>query len=209
MKWTMDGGLRGVSVGLGALAMGGVLLGAAPASSGDGARAESAAESMTPVTGVAGSTMCVPLGPGEYYAIPLVTTKNVPGTGAARGEATAIFANSPFGISVTPDGSYLQRIRISMERLKRPRSGTYVVWFTTTEVDQIQLAGELTDFGSFEADVGWNKYLVVITHEASFDPEATMWSGPIAFRGMSRSGMMHTMAGHGPFEEEKCAAYGY
>ena len=36
-----------------------------------------------------------------------------------------------------------------------------------------------------------------------------MWTGPIVIRGMSRSGMMHTMAGHGPFEEENCAAYGY
>lgn len=36
-----------------------------------------------------------------------------------------------------------------------------------------------------------------------------MWSGPVVLRGMSRSGMMHTMAGHGPFEQENCAAYGY
>jgi hypothetical protein len=28
-------------------------------------------------------------------------------------------------------------------------------------------------------------------------------------RGMSRSGMMHTMAGHGPFQQENCARYGY
>ncbi|MDE2875730.1 MAG: hypothetical protein OXU69_07275 [Gemmatimonadota bacterium] len=31
----------------------------------------------------------------------------------------------------------------------------------------------------------------------------------VVIRGMSRSGMTHTMAGHGPFEEENCAAYGY
>jgi hypothetical protein len=28
-------------------------------------------------------------------------------------------------------------------------------------------------------------------------------------RGMSRSGRMHTLAGHGPFEAEPCAKYGF
>jgi len=36
-----------------------------------------------------------------------------------------------------------------------------------------------------------------------------MWTGPVVMRGMSRSGLMHTMAGHGAFEQENCAAYGY
>jgi len=26
---------------------------------------------------------------------------------------------------------------------------------------------------------------------------------------VSRSGLMHTMAGHGAFQQENCAAYGY
>ena len=51
--------------------------------------------------------------------------------------------------------------------------------------------------------------LVVITLEAGDDPSAQRWSGPIAFRGMSRSGLMHTMAGHGALQQENCAAYGY
>ena len=41
------------------------------------------------------------------------------------------------------------------------------------------------------------------------DPGAERWSGPIVFRGMSRSGMMHTMVGHGALQKENCAAYGY
>ena len=56
--------------------------------------------------------------------------------------------------------------------------------------------------------VGWNKFLVVITLEADNDPEQSMWVGPIVFRGVSRSGMMHTMVGHGALEQENCAAYG-
>ncbi len=49
----------------------------------------------------------------------------------------------------------------------------------------------------------------MITLEAVDDPAAETWSGPVALRGMSRSGMMHTMVGHGAFQQENCAAYGY
>ena len=50
---------------------------------------------------------------------------------------------------------------------------------------------------------------MVVTLESSDDPDQTMWTGPIVFRGASRSGMMHTMVGHGPLQQENCAAYGY
>jgi hypothetical protein len=69
--------------------------------------------------------------------------------------------------------------------------------------------GTLDENFQVAGTASWNKFLVVITLEAVDDPVAKRWSGPIAFRGMSRSGMMHTMAGHGPFEQENCAAYGY
>ena len=55
----------------------------------------------------------------------------------------------------------------------------------------------------------WNKFLVVITLEPDDGGESGMWSGPVVFRGMSRSGMMHTMVGHGALQQENCAAYGY
>ena len=57
--------------------------------------------------------------------------------------------------------------------------------------------------------VTWNKFIVVVTLEPEDDPAAEMWSGPVVFRGMSRSGMMHTMVGHGALQQENCAAYGY
>ena len=56
--------------------------------------------------------------------------------------------------------------------------------------------------------VAWNKFLGVITREPA-DATPETWQGPIIMRGMSRSGRMHTMAGHGPFEAEPCAKYGY
>ena len=167
-----------------------------------------------PVSGPAGSAS----GPGalvpgargpEYYQFPMVSTKRVPGTGNATGVGEVAFTQSPFGIALAEDGSYHYDFTVRFERLKPARSGAYVVWTTTPELDQVVLAGELADPVAFSGKVAWNKFLVVVTLEPAFDPDATMWTGPIVIRGMSRSGMMHTMAGHGPFEEENCAAYGY
>ena len=145
----------------------------------------------------------------EYYQFPMVSTKRVPGTGNAAGVGEVAFSQSPYGIALGTDGSYRYDFTVRFERLGPARGGTYVVWTTTPELDQVALAGELTDPAGFSGKVAWNKFLVVVTLEPAFDPDAAMWTGPIVIRGMSRSGMMHTMAGHGPFEEKNCAAYGY
>ena len=145
----------------------------------------------------------------EYYQFPMVSTRRVPGTGNASGVGEVDFAQSPYGVALAGDGSYLYDFTVRFERLGPARGGTYVVWATTPELDEVVLAGEMTDPARFSGKVTWNKFLVVVTLEPAFDPAAVMWSGPIVIRGMSRSGMMHTMAGHGPFEQENCAAYGY
>ena len=150
------------------------------------------------------------LRPGpEYYQFPMVSTRRVPGTGNASGLGEVAFAQSPYGVALGSDGSYQYDFTVRFERLGPARGGVYVVWTTTPELDRIALAGELTDPASFTGRVAWNKFLVVVTLEPALDPDAKVWTGPIVIRGMSRSGMMHTMAGHGPFEEKNCAAYGY
>ncbi len=159
---------------------------------------------------IGGATGPVPGAAGpEYYQFPMVSTRRVPGTGNAAGVGEVAFSQSPFGVALAEDGSYHYDFTVRFERLKPARSGAYVVWTTTPELDQVVLAGELADPAAFSGKVAWNKFLVVVTLEPVFDPDATIWTGPIVIRGMSRSGMMHTMAGHGPFEEENCAAYGY
>ncbi|MGI9628639.1 MAG: hypothetical protein ACR2QM_17525 [Longimicrobiales bacterium] len=145
----------------------------------------------------------------DYYQFELVTTKRVPGTAGASGVGEVFFAGTPYGVSLASDGSYLYDFTVRFKRLKQPRDGAFVVWVTTTTLDKVALVGELTDPTEFSGSVEWNKFLVVVTHESSYDPEATIWEGPVVIRGMSRSGLMHTMAGHGPFEQEKCAAFGY
>jgi len=148
------------------------------------------------------------LGP-DYYTIDLVSTKRIPGSGQAVGKGEVYYASTPFGISLSDDGSYVYNLDISIEKLRPPKQGVYVAWVTTPQIDQIQRFGALTEAHQASGTVHWNKFLVVITLEPEDDQHATMWEGPVVLRGISRSGLMHTMAGHGPFEDEPCALYGY
>ena len=146
----------------------------------------------------------------DYYSVEQVTTKNIPGTGLARGKADlSVPGNSPFSVSILSDGSYEYSIHISLERMKTPTQGRLVAWVTTREVDEVRRLGTLDENLQVSGKVAWNKFLVVITLEPNQNHEQSMWTGPIVFRGMSRSCMMHTMVGHGALQQENCAAYGY
>ena len=152
---------------------------------------------------------CSPDPGAPYYAVDLVTTKRLPGTARAFGTGHVTFARSPFGVALAEDGSYLYDVRIRLEEMKKPEAGVLVAWVTTPQVDQIRRLGPLDDALTVSGQVTWNKFLAVVTLEDRDDPDAATWSGPLVVRGMSRSGMMHTMAGHGPFQQELCAKYGY
>jgi hypothetical protein len=170
------------------------------------AEAEMAATSRT-----AEEAMAAPADadPTSYYAVDLVTTKNIPATARAHGTGHVTFAPSPFGVALSPNGSYVYDVRLQLQEISRPSSGALVGWITTPEVDRIERLGAFDEDLSVSGTVAWNKYLVVVTLEDTDDPGAKTWSGPIVLRGMSRSGAMHTMAGHGPFQQELCAKYGY
>ncbi len=161
--------------------------------------------------GVPGLSACSvsSMGPGApYYAVELVPTGRVPGTRRARGAATISYAHSPFGLSVTPDGEYVYDLHVEFSGLPST-SGDFVVWVTKADLSEVNAVGRLDGEQKIEARVDWNKFLVVVTLEAATEPLGETWNGPIVFRGMSRSGRMHTMAGHGPFQAEPCSKYGY
>jgi hypothetical protein len=160
-------------------------------------------------------------GAPDYYAIDLVPTRRVPGTGAAEGSAQVMFARSPFGIAVSPEGSYQQALDIRVTGLRARADGAFVVWAATSDLEQaarlgaLDLSPNVRTEARLQATVDWNKFLVIVSFESRTATEiateagADRWQGPIVMRGMSRSGMMHTMAGHGPFELEPCIKYGY
>lgn len=156
--------------------------------------------------------ICVlPVDPPEYYAIELVPTRQVMGTGRSTGVANTTFGSSPFGVSLAPDGSYNLTLHVQVEGLPERSGSRFVAWATTPDIDEIVRIGTLDETGSVSGPVKWNKFLVVVTLEPEKEGSSAMdqWTGPIVLRGMSRSGMMHTMAGHGPFEQQECAAFGY
>jgi hypothetical protein len=119
------------------------------------------------------------------------------------------FQGSPFGLAVTASGLYAYDLKVSFEGLRQPQEGSYVVWLATADLTEIQAAGSLDADFTAGATVAWNKFLVVVSLESDAGNLGESWAGPIVARGMSRSGRMHTMAGHGPFQAEPCAKYGY
>ena len=182
------------------------LLAASASTSGAGSTASSVGNRSDGPEGAV--AICAP-GPA-YYAFKLYTTKNIPGTGLADGTVEVqVPQTSPFSVHLGEDGSYVYDLRLSIDRMNTPRQGRLVAWVTTPEIDRIQRMGALDENLRASGHVSWNKFIVVVTLEADDDPSAERWSGPVVFRGMSRSGMMHTMVGHGALQQENCAAFGY
>lgn len=176
----------------------------------EGATESGVTSARAPATPLPRPLVCAPTRGPDYYAFELYATKNIPGTGLAEARAElSVSGSSPFAVSLTEDGSYRYDVRVSIDRMKPPRSGRLVAWVTTPQIDRIQRIGALDDQLRGSGTVAWNKFIVVVTLEAQDDPDAATWTGPVVFRGMSRSGMMHTMVGHGALQQENCAAYGY
>lgn len=146
--------------------------------------------------------------PSNYYGIELIPTKRVPGTGAGTGLAVVTFSSSPFGVAVDENGIYEVDVALGVRRIKQPKAGVLTAWATRDDLSETVRLGALDEGFRASGRVGWNKFLLVITLERE-DSDADGWSGPVVMRGMSRSALMHTLAGHGPFEEEPCAKYGF
>ncbi|HXV62755.1 MAG TPA: hypothetical protein VEK15_18800 [Vicinamibacteria bacterium] len=158
--------------------------------------------------GVACSSAAIPDVVGAYYGIEMVPTRRVAGMGQARGLGKVSFSESPYGVAVLRDGRYAYDIDLSLERIKAPPAGFLTAWVAKSDLSERTWLGVLDDDLRVGARVEWNKFLLVVTLEPSDEPSDS-WRGPVVLRGMSRSGLMHTLAGHGPFEKEPCSKYGF
>jgi hypothetical protein len=163
-------------------------------------------------TTVSTSTLALPDLPSSYYGIEMVPTKRVPGTGAGRGVGIVTFSRSPYGVSVSSDGTYRVDVRLVLDKLKPPKKGTLTAWATKDDLSEVTRLGALDESFRASGQVDWSKFLLVVTLEPTSNPSeaaSDRWRGPVVMRGMSRSGLMHTLAGHGPYEKEPCAKYGF
>ena len=149
------------------------------------------------------------IAPPDYYAIDLIPTRRIPAALMSEGTAHVSFVDSPFGLAMTPDGSYLYDVQLTVSGLGQVSGGTYVAWISTPDLSEVLRLGPLSADGLAHGQVSWNKFIVIVTLESQDHPLGDRWQGPVALRGLSRSGLMHTMAGHGPFQQEPCAVYGY
>ncbi|MDE2997215.1 MAG: hypothetical protein OXT73_10865 [Bacteroidota bacterium] len=152
---------------------------------------------------------CVILADPDYYRIDLVTTRKVSGARLAEGFGEVTYASSPFGVSVSPSGTYLMDIHVKVDKVRLAEDKILAAWVTTPNLDRIVSLGALDENLQVKGQTDFNKFLLVVTLEPADQVIGDMWTGPVVVRGMSRSGLMHTMAGHGPFESEPCAVYGY
>ncbi len=146
--------------------------------------------------------------PSNYYGIEMVPTKRVQGTGNGVGFGKVTFSSSPYGVAVSPSGTYMVDITMALRRIKKPKKGFLTAWATKDDLSETTRLGVLDDDFRVSGKAAWNKFLLVVSLEPTDEPTGK-WSGPIVMRGMSRSGMMHTLAGHGPYQAEPCAKYGF
>jgi len=144
----------------------------------------------------------------DYYNIRMAPTGRAPG---AVGYVTKTFAQSPFGIAVSVDGRYVYDVHLAVDGLRGPPNVEYTVWVAPPNLSPIVRLGVLDDDFELMGQVDFNKFIMFVTAEqpGSWDPEimkkpGNSWKGPILLQGISRSGMMHSASGHGPFEVENC-----
>ena len=182
---------------------------------GTGEERGSEATSAAAADGVETAGFCLPTDavahgtPPDFYEIPLVPTGNVPGTGGYEGVAEVTFKDTPFDVAVSEDGAFHRQIRVDLSGLEQPDGDGYVVWVSPPELEPVKKLGVLGSDGRLTGEVSFPKYLVIVTLEENPEEIQGRWQGPVVHRGMSRSGFMHGMVGHGPFRQEPCANYGF
>ena len=139
----------------------------------------------------------------DLYCIDLFST-------TAGGDAAGVIELrrpwSPFGVSVTPDGTHRHDLVAWLARLPDPATlgpySTYVAWATPLALDPVVKLGEVGNGRNELGEVAFNKYLIWISAEASSD--VTERDGPLIVRGRSPSSRMeaHDLLAFAPSAEE-------
>ncbi len=119
----------------------------------------------------------------------------------AGGKVNLIPAWSPFGLAVTPEGSFIYDMDVTVEGLPDPGllgpHTTYVVWLATPSLDKVKNMGTISNGEELAFTADWNKMMVVISAESATD--GSRWSGPIVLSGRTPSARLENFAGHDLF----------
>ena len=99
---------------------------------------------------------------------------------------------SPFGVTVTPSGHHVRALTAHIERLPPPESlgpfTVYMAWATPLELAPVVPLGPVGNGEHALGRVAFNKFLVMVSAEASADVESR--EGPLVLRGRSPSALM-------------------
>ncbi len=146
----------------------------------------------------------------DLYTVELIGTPELRRFG---GVAELLPAESPFTVSVTPEGIHRYRVVVRVDSLPDPRTlgsySTYMVWAAPPTLAPMQRLGELPGpAGAVPVgEVALNRFLLFVTAEPH--GRVTQPTGPLVLRGLSpsmRLGMPHLVqaasappdhAGHG------------
>jgi hypothetical protein len=132
------------------------------------------------------------------YDIPLFSTPKAP---RASGSARLVFAQSPFGISVTADGRAQYDVQVAVSGLPSPSSlgafRAYVAWAATPDLQRWDRLGPIANGTTTVGHVTLNKFLLVITAEPDSAPRSH--AGPTVLHGTSPSGWLQSFLNHPMF----------
>ena len=110
----------------------------------------------------------------------------------ATGVATLTRPWSPFGVTVTAEGRHRHELTTWIAGLPDPATlgpyATYVAWATPLVLDPVLRLGEVGNGRNELGEVAFNKYLVLVTAEAS--AQVAERTGPLVLRGRSPSSRM-------------------
>ena len=153
-----------------------------------------ACEARAPETraaGAAGALTDTPTGgvAADLHCISLFSTARA---GDARGFVELGRVRSPFGVTVTPSGHHVRGLTAHIEGLPPPSSlgpyTVYMAWAAPLELAPVVSLGPVGNGEHALGRVAFNKYLVMVSAEASADVEAR--EGPLVLRGRSPSALM-------------------
>jgi len=151
--------------------------------------------SVRQLIGILAVPLLVAAGP---YDIPLFSTPKAP---TATGVARLVFAESPFGISVTADGRAQYDVQVKASNLPAPSElgpyTAYVAWATTPDLTRWDRLGTVRNGTTTVGHVVLNKFLLVITAEADSAPKSH--AGPTVLHGTSPSGWLQSFLNHPMF----------
>ena len=143
---------------------------------------------------VSASAVAVALPLGPYDIILL----NTPKTPTAKGTARLVWAQSPFGVTVTADGRASYDVQLEISGLPAASSlgpyTAYVAWAATTNLDKWYRLGAVKNGTSTVGKVELNKFMFVITAEPTATPNER--KGPTVLHGISPSGWLQSMTTH-------------